>query len=77
MRNAGPINQTWQPNTAFARDMFNCLVGTVWQTAMIVLPIYFVIRQTRPAIVTLVVIVATTAILKLNWFDKLEPAADD
>ena len=35
-----------EPNRAFARDMFNCLIGTIWQTAIIALPIYIVIRKT-------------------------------
>ncbi len=67
----------FQRNTAFGRDMFNCLIGTIWQTAMVVLPIYIVIRESKAAIITLAIIVVTTGMLKFNWFDKLEPATED
>ena len=58
-------------NTDFARDMFNVVVGIVWQIALVVLPLYVVIQEFERAAVTLFVILATSAILKFTWFDHL------
>jgi Na+/proline symporter len=59
-------------NAHFARDMVNVVVGTVWQTALVALPIYFVLMRWRPVAVTAAIAVVTMFILKKNWYDKLE-----
>ena len=58
-------------NTDFARDMFNIVVGIVWQISLVVLPLYVVIQEFERAAITLFVILATSAILKFTWFDHL------
>ncbi len=75
----GPIREaairrdpSFEPNRDFWRDAFNVLVGVVWQTAFVALPIYVVIRDWHPAGITLAIIVITSTILKYNWFDRLE-----
>jgi Na+/proline symporter len=75
----GPIREaairrdpSFEPNREFRRDAFNVLVGVVWQTAFVALPIYVVIRDWHPAGITLAIIVITSTILKYNWFDRLE-----
>jgi Na+/proline symporter len=77
----GPIRQaalrrdpSFEPNRDFWRDAFNVLVGVVWQTAFVALPIYVVIQDWHPAGITLAVIVVTSTILKYNWYDRLEAA---
>ena len=59
-------------NTNFKRDMVNVAVGIVWQMSLIVLPIYFVIRQYKPVWITIVVLALTSIFLKKNWYDKLK-----
>jgi Na+/proline symporter len=80
----GPVHQlclsddaSIQPNRAFGRDMFNCLIGTIWQTAIIVLPIYLVLRMSTEATIAGTVVVIATLILKFNWFDKLDSSFDE
>ena len=67
----------FQENRSFGRDMFNVVVGTVWQTALVLLPMYVVLLKWRGAAVVVGVIVLTSWILKKNWYDLLdkEPAA--
>jgi hypothetical protein len=65
-------NPDFQPNRNFGWDAFNVVVGIVWQTAFVALPIYVVIREWGAAAACLVTIAATTAILKRTWFDRLE-----
>ena len=80
----GPIREKCQlddpqlePNRGWGRDACNCLVGTIWQTAIVALPIFVVIRHPTSTWMTLGVVVITSVILKFNWLDRLEPAAAD
>jgi SSS family solute:Na+ symporter len=59
-------------NTNFKRDMVNVVVGTIWQTALVALPIYFVLMRWTPVAITAVIVVVTMIFLKKNWYDKLE-----
>jgi Na+/proline symporter len=61
----------FKKNTNFGKDMFNVGIGIIWQTALVVLPIYLVLMQFLPLTITLAITVITTIILKKTWFDKL------
>jgi hypothetical protein len=63
---------SFQPNPDFVRDMFNVVVGIAWQTSLIALPIYVVIRKSNMAMLALGVILVTSAILKFTWYDHLK-----
>jgi len=62
---------TFKKNSNFGRDMFNVAIGIIWQTALVVLPIYLVLTDYLPLFITLIITVVTTLILKKTWFDKL------
>jgi Na+/proline symporter len=62
----------FERNRDFPRDMFNIVVGIVWQIALVVLPIYVVIQEFTRAAITLAVVLATAAILKFTWYDHLK-----
>ncbi|GAA3562162.1 sodium:solute symporter family protein [Snuella lapsa] len=59
-------------NTDFTSDMLNCIVGIVWQSSMILLPIYFMVREYPKMFVALCVFLITSAILKFTWLDKVK-----
>ncbi|MEP3836167.1 MAG: sodium:solute symporter family protein [Algibacter sp.] len=63
-------------NSNFAEDMLNCVVGIVWQSSMILLPIYFMIRDYPKTWVCLLVFIITTVILKFTWLDKVKKLED-
>jgi hypothetical protein len=63
---------SFAPNRELPRDAFNVIVGTIWQTAFVALPIYIVIQDWRPAAWALGIIVLTSTVLKFNWYDRLE-----
>ncbi len=65
---------TFQRNKDFKRDMFNVFIGTIWQTALVIFPIYLVLLETVPTLVALAVAIVCTLILKKTWFDKLPKA---
>ena len=58
-------------NSDFWNDMLNCAIGIVWQSSMIVLPIYFVIRDYPKTIIALTTFILTSIILKFTWLDKI------
>lgn len=64
----------FQANTAFRRDMANILVGLVWHTTLAALPIALVMREPRTALISAVLLVVTSVVLKKNWYDRLEAA---
>jgi len=64
-------DQSFQKNNDFYLDMMNCVIGIVWQSSMILLPIYFIIRDYPKAAVALVVFLVTTTVLKFTWLDRV------
>ncbi len=74
----GPIKRkvmeedpSFVPNKNFKMDMFNVLLGTIAQTALVALPIYIVIKDTLPIWITIIITVICGFILKKTWWDKL------
>ncbi len=74
----GPIKQKviaenpgFVPNKNFKRDMFNVVIGTIAQTALVALPIYLVLKQTLPMVVTVAITIVCGFILKKTWWDTL------
>ena len=80
----GPIREQvmqedprFQRNQDFFRDMFNIVIGTIWQTCFVVLAMFLVTRHFTNALIALVVLAVTSVILKFNWYDKLPAPTPD
>ncbi len=74
----GPIKQKvmaenpdFMPNKNFKMDMFNVVIGTIAQTALVALPIYIVLRDTLPIWITIIITIICGFILKKTWWDRL------
>ena len=61
----------FRPNMNFKTDMFNVLVGIIWQMSMVVLPIYFILHDYTSLGITTLIFVVTSIFLKINWYNKL------
>jgi SSS family solute:Na+ symporter len=61
----------FQGNKDFKRDMFNVVIGIIWQTSLVVIPIYLIIRENVSLITAIIILAITSFILKKNWYDKL------
>lgn len=61
----------FEPNDGFVRDMVTCLVGIVWQMALCLIPVYTVLQRWPSFFAAVVVALATTAVLKVRWYDRL------
>jgi Na+/proline symporter len=75
----GPIREkvmkedpNFMPNPHFKRDMFNVVVGMIWQLTLVALPMYIVIKEKMSIFNAVIVLLITSFILKKNWWDKLE-----
>ena len=68
---------SFKPNPDFFRDMFNIVVGIVWQTSLVAMPVYFVIRENDRAEIALGIVVVTSLILFFTWFRHLDKAYPD
>ncbi|WP_117882980.1 sodium:solute symporter family protein [Aureibaculum luteum] len=69
-------DETIEKNNHFSLDMLNVLIGIIWQSSMIVLPIYFMIRDYQNTLIALVIFVITSIILKYTWLDKVRKIKD-
>ncbi|WP_044210533.1 sodium:solute symporter family protein [Flammeovirga sp. OC4] len=74
----GPIKEkviakepNFKPNKDFKKDMFNVVIGIVWQSMLTLLPLYIVIKEEMGIASTAAILIITTLILKKNWYDKL------
>ena len=74
----GPIKQKvmaenpeFRPNKNFKMDMFNVVIGTIAQTALVALPVYIVLRDALPIWITIIITIVCGFILKKTWWDKL------
>jgi len=63
----------FQPNRDFGRDARNIVVGTIWQISLVTLPIYLVLKESRGIVISLLVLIVTTVLLKKGWYDRLPP----
>jgi Na+/proline symporter len=62
---------SFERNKDFKRDIFNVGIGVIWQTALVIFPIYLVLLEAVPTIIAIAVAVICTIILKKTWFDHL------
>lgn len=62
----------FKPNQNFLLDMFNVLIGIIWQMSLILMPIYFVLRKFNSAFLFLAIFILISIILKFTWYNKLQ-----
>ena len=61
----------FERNKDFWRDMFNVVIGIVWQVSLVALPCYFVIQKFNSVLITVAIIAVTSIVLKVTWYDHL------
>jgi SSS family solute:Na+ symporter len=70
-------DNTIEKNTDFCLDMLNCIIGVVWQSSMILMPIFLMVRDYPKTIYTTLVFIITSVILKFTWFDRVKKIPND
>jgi SSS family solute:Na+ symporter len=59
-------------NKNFRRDMFNVVVGIVWQTALTATGILLVLRDWPALTISVSLVVVSAVILKFTWYNRIE-----
>ncbi|MCC5920134.1 MAG: Na+:solute symporter [Cyclobacteriaceae bacterium] len=67
----------FRPNTNGGKDLWNILIGIIWQMAQILFPIYLIIKEDFQAMVWGGVILITSYLLKKYWWDELHKVDDE
>jgi len=63
---------SFKANKDFPRDMFNIVIGIVWQISLMAFPVFLIIREWTSFIVAIGIAIVTTVILKFTWWNKLK-----
>lgn len=63
---------SFKPNKNFGMDMFNIVLGTIGQTALVAMPIFLVIKLKVPLLITIAIAAVVIFIMKRSWWDRLE-----
>lgn len=63
---------SFQSNKNFRLNMFNVVIGTMAQCCLTILPMYLVLRQKMPLLVTIGILAVIVMILKKTWWNKLK-----
>jgi len=63
---------SFQENKDFKRDMFNVVIGIIWQMSLTIMPIYLVIKNFTLFGIALAIFIMTCLLLKIFWYDHLK-----
>ena len=63
---------TFQPNRSFGIDMLNVAIGITWQMALVVWPIFLMIKKWDDLALSLAMVALTSLALKYLWYDPLK-----
>jgi Na+/proline symporter len=63
---------SFQPNKNFKLNMFNVVIGTIAQCCLTILPMYLVLSQKMPLMITIGILAIVVIILKKTWWNKLK-----
>ena len=63
---------TFVPNKNFKLNMFNVVIGTIAQLCLTILPMYLILMQKLPLLVTVLLLAVIILILKKTWWNKLK-----
>lgn len=64
-------------NTNFTRDFFNVIVGIIWQTSIVIIPIALVTQEHLIFTISLCTVLVMSVILKFTWWDNLDTASKE
>ena len=52
--------------------MFNVVIGVIGQTLLVVIPLYIILHENIPLIISIAMLIVCLIILKKNWWDKMK-----
>ncbi len=74
----GPVREkvikadaSYKPESSAGRDLFNVLIGIIWQMTFVLVPVLLVMKSFKWMTAMIVVMVVTSIFLKKNWYERL------
>ena len=67
----------FEKNKNFVRDIFNVIVGIIWQTSIVIIPIALVTQEHLIFTISLCSVLVTSLILKFTWWNNLDAASKE
>jgi hypothetical protein len=62
----------FKKNTDFSRDMFNIIIGVIAQTLLVVIPLYLILHQNIPLVISILTLGVCVIILKKIWWNNIK-----
>jgi Na+/proline symporter len=62
---------SFEPNRNFKLNMFNVVLGIIAQLCLTILPMYLIMMQKLPLVITVLILAVIITILKKTWWNKL------
>lgn len=62
---------SFQPNKNFKINMFNVVLGIIAQSCLTILPMYVILMQKLPTLITVAILTVIILILKKTWWNRL------
>ena len=67
----------FQSNKKFKLDMFNVVVGIIWQVSLVIFPMALVSKEYPSLVFICLSILITSIILKFTWWNKLDESSKE
>jgi len=67
----------FEKNKNFTRDIFNVIIGIIWQTSIVIIPIALVTQEHLIFTIALCVVVFMSILLKFTWWNNLDAASKE
>jgi Na+/proline symporter len=65
------LDPAFKSDANFKRDMFNVAVGIVWQTSLVALPIFIVVREKGSMVSALAILLVSSLVLRKTWWKNI------
>ncbi|WP_316834286.1 sodium:solute symporter family protein [Pedobacter nutrimenti] len=62
---------SFEPNRNFKLNMFNVVLGIIAQLCLTILPMYLIMMQKLPLVITVLILAVIITVLKKTWWNKL------
>jgi solute:Na+ symporter, SSS family len=66
----------FQSNKNLTKDLFNIVIGIIWQTSLVLIPIALVTQQHHIFTIALSIMLGMSIILKFTWWNKLDTLSE-
>jgi solute:Na+ symporter, SSS family len=77
LRKVRVLYPEFEPNRRLPRDLFNVVIGVIWQTSLVLVPMSLVTKEYSLLVWVACSVAITSAILKFTWWNDLDNASKE